>query len=232
MANPWDRPTDTSAKSSSASLFIELGLALSTWSNVESLTALLFCHFFSDAKSKHETLLHVEKNASRWYAAHKLYGSMPSTASRLAALRTVASAYYINEADERGYLEKLIKLIENFSPRRNDLAHGVVNGTEDALLETPSFNSKELDSLLKKDGYRYNAAAVRTVRANFEMLSFECLEAINLLFPDHYERDEARTAFPDMRLSEYLQPQKRALKNRSTPQGAGLLSLGLPPPPA
>lgn len=228
---PWDRPNsqvkstqdacfNTLNKSALSSLsqkdqnlcqiYAAIGEALSVWSEVETMLSRIYSAFFAETQSDDFRI------TRRWYASFKMFGSMPSTAAKIAALQVVCKAYFITDVDkeEREYLEDILNLIEKFCARRNDIAHGVVKDKNGLYyLVTPHFNTKLSDPMIKKEGYKYGIDDVLNLTNYLYELLGECFFGARLIFPQSFY-DDVPPEMSETSLAPYVQRTKMALRNK------------------
>lgn len=199
--DPWEKPDTREIKlSAKEEIYTAVGNALSNWALIENTLLLIFCR-----------LLRATDGES-WYTPYKLFGHMNGASIRLEYMRVAGAAMFLNDPLRLAYLNKVLGLVRSFLPRRNDLAHGVTidYGDGKGFLETPHFASKELDFLVNKEGYRYNAETINEYGLSFTLLGLELLTAEQLLF-DNVQDSGARNS--DTPLALHLQPAKDNLRN-------------------
>lgn len=173
--NPWDPPPasvwNEMSSATGQELYMEVGKALSQWSGVEHQLCTLFTHIFEGEHAG--------------YAAYKLFGAYPSTSSRLTAVKTAGEAYFAGDSERWNYLDRLLGLVEKFSPRRNDIAHGQVvtrmDGTSPFLTE-PHYNVEHRKRMKGNLGYAYGVGDVQRYGRYFGQLGIELVRGSLLLF--------------------------------------------------
>jgi hypothetical protein len=114
---PWDRPEPIEPGDATPEpLYTAVGKALSNWEKIENQLANLFASFVG-AQIKW-----------RPAPAVRAYGTIVSFKSRAAMLDAAAKAYFHSRpklgVDDRW--RDLLRELEGFSDRRNDIAHGIV----------------------------------------------------------------------------------------------------------
>jgi hypothetical protein len=197
--NPWDRPCSPEENSIPVStakqLYFSIGRALAEWSSIENELCSLFVMLYS---GKHG------------YPAYKMYGSFPSTASRLNALKVTAEAFYAEKPEHAAYARALFGLTEKFLGRRNDIAHGLVVRVREhkAALMEPHFNQKHADQRSRKAVYEYEAHHVLGCAKQFVYLRQELTEGSLILFLSRLRKGRTFVGTP---LSKYLEPEKSRL---------------------
>ncbi|MGH6981124.1 MAG: hypothetical protein ACREFC_07935, partial [Stellaceae bacterium] len=111
--NPWDVLEPTDAERGPDKLYTSVGRALSDWEWMEQQ----FAHFFGFFCGGEDTL-----------PARRAYGAVVTFRGRVDMMRAAANAYFHqrpkHEMKER--FEELLNRASNFSPRRNEIAHGIV----------------------------------------------------------------------------------------------------------
>jgi hypothetical protein len=114
MGNAWDVPALPSfGDVDKEVLFAAVGRALSQWEYFEGYLGELYSFLISS---------HLQTTP-----AMRVYGSSTSFANRLDMIRTAATTYFIiNNEPYLELLKSLLSSAQNFAPRRNDIAHGIV----------------------------------------------------------------------------------------------------------
>jgi hypothetical protein len=113
--NPWDPPPfPKRGNNSQATLFSAIGRALTTWEELESFLSNLY-------SSLCEKSAYDEK-------ANFVYGQFASVNRRMDELNRVGSSYFTKRPNQNfeGELCSIIRDVNGWSARRNDVAHGVV----------------------------------------------------------------------------------------------------------
>jgi hypothetical protein len=111
----WDRrPWPDSGDPDPQITFAAVGEALSHWEHLEGVVASLFASFVSD---------HGDN-----VPAKRAYVAVRTFEGRAEMLRASAEAFFaaFPDKDVQDTYEKFLRSIKEFSPRRNDIAHGVV----------------------------------------------------------------------------------------------------------
>jgi hypothetical protein len=201
---PWDAfDPDTAKPSGQDELYRAIGFANSSWSLVEHELSRLFLKFFVGQKG---------------YAAWKLYGSFPSTASRISALKTVAEASFLDDKERLDLLNELIDgLVQKFITRRNHIAHGIVSAPDsdgNSLLIEPPHNLKHKDMVLGRTGYRLDAQQITHYGENFRYLAVELSWNGMLIFWNRPQPFPG--SLPDTPLTPYIRPTRERLQKRLT----------------
>jgi hypothetical protein len=112
--NPWDRPTLAQQGSrSDRALFESIGRTLNAWEQIESELA----HLYSAMIAGHRFDM----------SANLVYGVPNTIQLRLAALQRAAKAHCVRHPSQEieGEFERLSEMVERYSARRNDIAHGI-----------------------------------------------------------------------------------------------------------
>jgi hypothetical protein len=112
---PWDpRPWPTRGDDSIEILYAAAGRALSQWERYEGTLSLLFSAFVATALTQ---------------AARRAYHAVRPFDGRVNVLRAAAEAYFAEKPDPDLLMrfEEILHSATNFAPRRNDIAHGVVD---------------------------------------------------------------------------------------------------------
>jgi hypothetical protein len=112
MNNPWDRPPYPKRGSAQRVLFESVGRALMAWEEIEGSLAHLHSTF--------RTGWPFDVNENREY------GEPQNFVGRLETLKQAACQYFHkNPSQEReAAFDEIVTLFLNWSPRRNDVAHG------------------------------------------------------------------------------------------------------------
>jgi hypothetical protein len=111
--NPWDVLEPDGAETEPEKLYASIGRALSEWEWTEQQLA----HFFGFFCGGEDT-----------FAARRAYGSVITFRGRADMLRSAAEAHFHTKPGHKmkDRFEGLLKLTGNYSPRRNEIAHGLV----------------------------------------------------------------------------------------------------------
>jgi hypothetical protein len=112
---PWDRrPWPEVGDDSIEKLYAAAGRALSQWERYESALSLVFSAFVALALTN---------------AARRAYYAVRSFEGRANMLRAASEAYFTENPDPELSMQfnGVLRNAANFSPRRNEIAHGVVN---------------------------------------------------------------------------------------------------------
>jgi hypothetical protein len=115
VRNPWDIPPFAKrGNRSRAVLFEAKGRALDAWEQVESELAHLFSAFTKEDRFD--------------LAANLAYGEPNTVPQRLTKLRQSAEAYFVAHPSQNveAEFDRLTAVVQNYSLRRNDIAHGIV----------------------------------------------------------------------------------------------------------
>ena len=117
-SNPGDLPVILEKGDDTGdSLFAAVGKALSNWEHLENQLAFLFTVFVGGKVTRDLPA-----------PAVRAYGTVMSFKGRAAMLQAAAKAYFLSRPD-LGHAEQwsdMVKQLEGFSERRNDIAHGSV----------------------------------------------------------------------------------------------------------
>ena len=112
--NPWDRPPlARQGNGSDRALFESIGRALNAWEQIESELAHLYSAFLTGDRFD--------------LPANLAYGVLNTSPLRLAGLQRVAKAHWVQHPsqDIEGEFERLSEMVDRYSARRNDIAHGI-----------------------------------------------------------------------------------------------------------
>ncbi|HEX4113168.1 MAG TPA: hypothetical protein VH020_11585 [Stellaceae bacterium] len=134
--NPWDILEPEGAENDPAKLYASVGHALSAWEWMEQQ----FAHFFGFFCGEADTL-----------PARRAYGAVVTFRGRADMMRAAASAFFYqrpkHEMKER--FEDLLNRACNFSPRRNEIAHGIVAVVYYEMADSEDFKSKDLLKIME-----------------------------------------------------------------------------------
>jgi len=110
--NPWDVRNPSKYEKDADVLYLSVGRALSEWESLEGFLAHYFRFFCGGPQ--------------RGLAATLAYGSVVSFKGRAEMLRAAATGYFHEWIDHsmKDRFFDLLKVANNFSPRRNEIAHG------------------------------------------------------------------------------------------------------------
>lgn len=169
MAKSWDPPPlPPDGTKETSELFQAVGDALSAWESVEHQIAVIF------------TVLVAENPP--WpplpdaTPAIRAYGSIFSAQARYAMVEAAARPFFYfhphTEFEER--LKKLMKEVNGWNARRNDVAHGRVGGhpqnLNSCVLGPNEYNSRKY-SIKYQPAYLYNADQIFDFSRRFYELS-------------------------------------------------------------
>jgi hypothetical protein len=181
----WELPRQPSGDADQAPLFMAVGKALSQWEELGTELSQLFAALV----------------ASESAAAMRAYGTVASAQGRYDLLDSAAEVYF-SERDQDVYerYKHLPKSLRYASPRRNDIAHGVVReyASPDvagggSCLVSPDYNSRRTkafidfstDSLdpfdFARHRYAYTSAQLTELRERFAVLTPETGNFVRLL---------------------------------------------------
>lgn len=178
---PWDvPPPPTHGDPVDDLTFAAVGRALSHWERFERVLSILFAEFVGDQDDD--------------LPAVRAYGAVATFRGRVEMIRAAAEAYfaaYPNPGGEK-LLDDLLDEASNFSARRNEIAHGFVNGwrPEDSpdtpkgfvlmpFNYTPRKSKFDATATMQtrpprpklRPSYLYSAKEIDTFRSHFERLS-------------------------------------------------------------
>jgi len=119
MPNPWDRsPQPDKGELSAEDIFVSVGRALSAWENLEAALGDFFAFIVGAGFGLTDPAL-------------RAYGSVSSFANRATMLEEAAAAYFHDNPNSH-FKERFRQVItvecRGFSGRRNQIAHGRVQG--------------------------------------------------------------------------------------------------------
>ena len=112
---PWDRrPWPEVGDDSIEKLYAAAGRALSQWERYEGALSLLFSALVASALTN---------------AARRAYYAVRPFEGRADMLRAASEAYFTENPDPElsTQFNRVLRNATNFSPRRNEIAHGLVN---------------------------------------------------------------------------------------------------------
>jgi hypothetical protein len=135
--NPWDRPPlARQGNRSDRVLFESIGRTLNAWEQIESELAHLYSALLTGDRFD--------------LPANLAYGVPNTIRLRLAGLQRVAKAHWVQRPSQEieAEFERLSDLVDRYSDRRNDIAHGIarpfqwiVTPNLEGLVMIPSRNS-------------------------------------------------------------------------------------------
>jgi hypothetical protein len=181
MTNPWDIPPAPAVGDASEDItFAAVGRALTRWEEFEVLFASLF-----------STLVGKDDNTA---AAIRAYGSVITFRGRADLIRAAAEVHFRlfpNDALAKTFNTFVNQLTNNASPRRNEIAHGIVRPyvsvvdgktTRTFCLFPPYYaaNKNELERIEMRDGgiqitwhtakYVYSSVEINNFAKSFKEL--------------------------------------------------------------
>lgn len=111
--NPWDIQDVTRTNATAEEVYLSVGRALSEWEGMEHHFAWIF-GFYCGGREP--------------FAARRAYGSVISFSGRSEMLRRASEAYFHSRPGHQmqDRFDKILDRAGKFSPRRNEIAHGVV----------------------------------------------------------------------------------------------------------
>jgi hypothetical protein len=163
MPNPWDIPPAPSVGDRDENnLFAAIGRALTEWEQVEAACAELFAIVVS-----------VSNKSTHQAPAIRAYGTVISFPARCEMLKAAADAYFHRRKKKKvqfsGRLMKLLNDCQQFSARRNEIAHGrVINvvrsrgnkNKQIGFLLIPSFYNPKKYKIDRIVTYQYSSKEV------------------------------------------------------------------------
>ena len=181
MPNPWDaRPIASRGDSDSSLLFMCIGQALTEWSHIETACAEIYVVLIS-AKGRYPFETPVLR----------AYGSLPSFSTQCQLVRYAAEAFFHKNPKKQqlsARLDKLLKLVANYSPRRNEIAHGQVSEIYlqkskrshqmqniGYFLLPALYNPKKFNLVKAEITYQYRSSDVIYYRQEFTKLHLQLL---------------------------------------------------------
>jgi hypothetical protein len=95
-------------------LYMEVGMALTQWERYEFILSILYASFVADANS---------------LAARRSSAAVRTFEGRAEMLKAASEAFFQRRPHEgiRSMFKDVLRNAKNFSPRRNDIAHGLVH---------------------------------------------------------------------------------------------------------
>lgn len=166
---PWDRrPWPTVGDQDIDVTYAAVGRALSAWERFEGILSLLFSAF----------VVNMEREGAR-----RAYSAVRTFEGRIEMLKAASEAYF-HESPNEAWLtsfKTMFKTSSQFGPRRNDIAHGVVqyfNVTSETELRAPgggfalfpSFANFKDRSLSNHPDYCYTSVELKYFTDEFEKL--------------------------------------------------------------
>jgi hypothetical protein len=134
---PWDRcPWPARGDAEMDKLYAAVGRLLSQWERYEATLALLFSGFVAGFDNK---------------PARRAYSAVRTFEGRAEMLRAASTAYFAEHPDEKiqEAFKTVLKEATCFAPRRNDIAHGVV----DFFFPEAAFASGNIDGYIVENTY-------------------------------------------------------------------------------
>jgi hypothetical protein len=182
---PWDiPPIPIAGDVDDQAIFTAVGIALSQWEYFEGYLGEIYSFLIG---SKTQTS-----------PAMRAYGSVSSFSTRIDMIRAAASSYFTIKNEP--YLEELKQVLDeakSFSPRRNDIAHGILQpftkpsglGPQTyALVPSRHATRRRRLEYNLKDGtldiiydYAYTSVEIRQFGKFFDKLANMALKAWTLL---------------------------------------------------
>jgi hypothetical protein len=201
---PWDKPVRISAGDESpTAIHTAVGLALSNWEHVENTKVLLFGGI----------------TGMPFMLALRIYGNLPSSASKQSIIRAAGDARFGYTPIYMAFFDKLMDMVDRFLARRNNIAHGVVVNRGNGHYLMPPFHiGKNFDYVKHEERYAFTSNDITNYAAPFEHPNTELLESLTLLCFAFEHR-----AFPETPLTRLLQPSLKNLRK--------LRIQGVDPPP-
>jgi hypothetical protein len=162
IPNPWDpRPAPEKGDPSEDDTFRAVGQALSRWEKLENQLATIFA-----------TTIRGRPGA----AARRAYGIVQASSTRTDMILAAATTrfegrrtYHLVMPD----LKDLLKLVKDYAPRRNEIAHGVVyrystyRGDALGYCLFPGYYTTKKRSLDNKPSYIYSSVEINYFSERF-----------------------------------------------------------------
>jgi hypothetical protein len=151
-------------------IFQAVGASLSAWEFLEHQIAMLFSLLVSE--------IPPPQPLNDFTPAVRAYGSIVSFQARAGMVEAAARAYFhLHPHDEfEQWYKDLMKAANGWSARRNDVAHGTVNGcpwdSNLCLLWPSDYNTKKY-SLERLPAYLYNHIQIKEFTDQFYDLNTE-----------------------------------------------------------
>jgi integrase len=144
--NPWDVLSPKEAEKDPDTLFLSVGRALTAWERMQQQ----FAHFFGFFCGAENTL-----------QARRAYGAIGTFRGQAEVLRAAAEAYFHTSPDHE--MQKpffaLLKRAGNFAPRRNDIAHGIVQ-----FVFFEGLDKRVYNQALARIGSRFGSWSIKSVQ--------------------------------------------------------------------
>lgn len=173
-------PLSTSVEKSEDSLYTSVGRALSRWEVVEGLLSEVFSMLVSPTGALK--------------AAKRAYGGTVAFAARKDMLENAAEAYFEDHPDEalQASLANVMKVMARASPRRNDIAHGVVQPiwitdrmSDNGFLLVPSYYTSRRRSLAGHPTYRFGTTEIDRFGAQFTAIGDSTVPILTDIWAKH-----------------------------------------------
>lgn len=194
MTNPWDRPREvpTHSDASAEQIHTAVGRCLSTWESVENSLAIIFAH-----------TCNIERDL-----ALEIYTSLPSSNAKHNMLAVATDHVYKRCKEKLSICRAAIKIVRDFSPRRNDIAHGTTSRLEESgfVLTGPLHSKKAYNIEANLPNYSFD---LDKLEFYYECFRAICLELTNVTFCLF---DHEPPAYFQTPLSQYLRPSIDALR--------------------
>jgi hypothetical protein len=177
--NPWDRPPPVIVGDVDNNItYAAVGRALSNWEAFEGYMSLIFSVIVG---AGHDSL-----------AASRAYGSVVSFNGRHEMLVAAAEAYFSNytDANLQISLAAILKEAKLASPRRNEIAHGIVqpiSGGHPSITYAlvPAYYATNKRNLDRSPKYAYSSVEIMSFGHKFNGLA----EPASDFLTDLYGRD-------------------------------------------
>lgn len=185
MTSPWDvRPRQPSGDAVEATIYMNVGAALTQWEALESGLAELFDALVTGATSG------LESNR----AAFGAFRSVSSSSARTELVTSAAPRALMAWPDLEAEVIAFLQRVARFGARRNEIAHGMVlNLAEFGFYLCPNNLNPNKWSKAGEAKYQYIAADVRYYAEQFIDLRTECGRLVSAVFHRRME-DRSRPA--------------------------------------
>jgi hypothetical protein len=174
MAHPWDRPLwPDKGEDECEPIYLAVGHALSQWADLEECISDLFVFFVGRGE--------VESPAVRAYT------SIDGVRNRIAMVRSAADAWFerFPECALKENTLEALKICQEWSSRRNEIAHGTTDLPVDTPGATwflyPGYLTKRRRTSRNNAEFRYNACQIEKMAEGFENTERKLWELIRSL---------------------------------------------------
>jgi hypothetical protein len=177
--DPWALPAPpTKGDDDTSTIFQSIGEALSYWEWAEGYLGLIFAELVAPGQNP--------------LAASRAYGTIVAFQGRADMVRSAAEAYFATRQDAQAVaiqarLAAHMKLLGRASPRRNDIAHGIVQpfsnlGGPNGYALFPSYYTSRRRDLLGVPSYIMSSVEIGRFGKQFAALKEPLDEVVEALW--------------------------------------------------